>query len=256
MNNYENVLKSLFCKQRQLNFIKSDFAEQRFSIYENTILNGLITSLKLTYPKTWILLGDSCANLMARRFIYQKYNLPVTACLNDWGEGFYGFLEEQPELKNICYLGEFALFEWYYHLVNISLSEDRQVATSILSNCTENQLDTLKLRFKSNIYLMKFNYRIDIIDEFLIEKKFNERNLNINRDVYYMVMCKNNFIVEKILVKPDLWFFLDLLKKGINLKKAYLLTATDYNSFDLTQAIYFILTNQLIYSIEFNASNL
>jgi hypothetical protein len=88
----------------------------RLSIYHTNITQALRKALFLTYPLTWKLLGEECANGAAYAFIREGTSLPVVGNLEEWGSGFPTFLETFSSTQSLSYLPDFARFEWLKHV--------------------------------------------------------------------------------------------------------------------------------------------
>lgn len=98
-----------------LSFIKSSYPAERLDIYRQTIFENIRNSLAITFPGIWKLLGEECANSAAYAFSKHQHNLPISGCLDDFGENFPKFLGVQKELQALPYLKDYAYFEWLKH---------------------------------------------------------------------------------------------------------------------------------------------
>lgn len=84
--------------------------EERLAIYRNTIIGGLTTALRLSYPAVHRLVGAAFFESAAQIFI--AAHLPTAACLDDYDPAFADFLEDFPAASTLPYLGGVARLDW------------------------------------------------------------------------------------------------------------------------------------------------
>src|SRR6266852_5090780 len=63
---------------------------ERLTVYRNTFGSALTTALRLSYPAVHLLVGAEFFDGAAR--IFMEAHPPTSACLDDYGEEFPGFL--------------------------------------------------------------------------------------------------------------------------------------------------------------------
>lgn len=85
-------------------------AGERLDIYRNTFASALTTALRLSYPAVHRLVGAEFFEGAARIFI--EASPPKSACLDDYGEGFAGFLLDFEPAASLAYLPDVARLEW------------------------------------------------------------------------------------------------------------------------------------------------
>jgi putative DNA-binding protein len=85
-------------------------AAERLDIYRNTFASVATTALRLSYPAVHRLVGAEFFEGAARIFI--AASPPESACLDDYGEGFAGFLSGFEPAASLPYLGDVARLEW------------------------------------------------------------------------------------------------------------------------------------------------
>jgi hypothetical protein len=91
-------------------------AAERFNIYRDNVAITLIGALRLAYPAVDKLVGPDFFGSAVRAFI-ARYP-PRTACLDDYGHEFPGFLAAFPAAAALAYLPDVAQLEW---TVNVAL---------------------------------------------------------------------------------------------------------------------------------------
>lgn len=82
----------------------------RLDVYRNTLASALTTALRLSYPAVHRLVGAEFFEGAARIFI--EGSPPKSACLDDYGEGFAGFLLDFDPAASLAYLPDVARLEW------------------------------------------------------------------------------------------------------------------------------------------------
>lgn len=85
-------------------------AGERLGIYRNTFVSSLTRALGLSYPAVHLLVGAEFFEGAARIFI--EAHPPTSACLDDYGEGWPGFLSGLESAASLAYLPDVARLEW------------------------------------------------------------------------------------------------------------------------------------------------
>jgi hypothetical protein len=84
--------------------------DEVLAIYRNTVASTLVNALRLSFPAVQHLVGADFFEAAAREFI--RGNVPASACLNDYGDEFPGFLARFPPAATLPYLADVAQLEW------------------------------------------------------------------------------------------------------------------------------------------------
>ncbi|MDE2165270.1 MAG: putative DNA-binding domain-containing protein [Alphaproteobacteria bacterium] len=82
----------------------------RLAVYRNTIVAGLTTALRLSYPAVHRLVGAAFFESAAQLFLEARP--PRAACLDDYDPGFADFLAGFAPAAAIPYLAGVARFDW------------------------------------------------------------------------------------------------------------------------------------------------
>ncbi len=85
-------------------------AATRLGIYRNNIIGNLTRALRLSFPAIERLVGADFFAVAAQRFIVASP--PRAADLNQYGEGFAGFLASFEAAASVPYLPDVARLEW------------------------------------------------------------------------------------------------------------------------------------------------
>lgn len=83
---------------------------ERLDIYRNTFASVLTTALRLSYPAVHRVVGVEFFEGAARIFI--EAHPPTSACLDDYGEEYPGFLSDFEPAASLPYLPDVARLEW------------------------------------------------------------------------------------------------------------------------------------------------
>ena len=85
-------------------------AAARLAVYRNTIVAGLITALRLSYPAVHRLVGAAFFESAAQVFL--EAQPPRSACLDDYDPAFADFLDKFAAAAAIPYLAGVARLDW------------------------------------------------------------------------------------------------------------------------------------------------
>ncbi len=237
-------------KQLKLDFVASSFAQERFAIYRQTLFENLRHALAITFPGIWILLGEECANSVAYAFIKQSSNLPTTGCLDDWGYELVNFFETITELKQLPYLKDVAIVEWYKHQSYIA-ADTSCVEITELQRFSESEINELQFQFHPSVFLFQSRYPLQHI--FNVIEDLNAPTIDLNLKTTYALILRNEYDVEKIWLQQQQWLFLNALKQGKKLSEVFEDVLSIDQDFDLTQMIYFMFEKKLISAVKFDS---
>lgn len=82
----------------------------RFSVYRNNVVVGLVEALADTYPAVRALVGDDFFRAASRDFV--RACPPRSPVLIDYGGAFPGWIASFPPAAGVPYLGDVARLEW------------------------------------------------------------------------------------------------------------------------------------------------
>lgn len=238
--------QAILGKKTDSAFIASSDADERLAIYRQTVIQNLIHALSLTYPGVWKLLGQGCADGIAKRYCQTETHLPTTGCLDDWGEGLVYFFKTIPEVKSLPYLEDYARYEWHKHqslcanpLKNLSLS----TINNLLNNIPE-----ARITFHPSLQLFLSQYPIDDIDA-LIQNP-DHPGITLKCSPTYGLIIRLDQGVTTYWIDKNCYEFIACLKSGITIDLAYEKQIKADPSFDLPAALTIILQSGAIVHIE------
>jgi hypothetical protein len=81
----------------------------RFGVYRNNVMVGLIEGLRDAYPVVCRLVGDEFFRAMAG--VFARANLPCSPVMLEYGDGFADFIEGFPPAGSLPYLADVARLE-------------------------------------------------------------------------------------------------------------------------------------------------
>ena len=134
--------------------------KNRLSIYKNNITQALLKALALTYPLTWKLIGEDCANGAAYAFVQEGTFLPRMGNLDEWGADFPHFLEQFLPTQNLAYLPDFVKLEWLKHRAYCAENVSSLNALDFKDMDPENYVN-LVLKLHPSVQLLSSPYSLD-----------------------------------------------------------------------------------------------
>jgi hypothetical protein len=134
--------------------------DELLAIYRNTVLSTLVNALRLSFPAVQRLVGADFFEAAAREFI--RANAPASACLNDYGDQFAGFIAQFPPAATLTYLADVAQLEW---AVNRALhaADVGKLDLSRLASLAEAALPHVKFTAHPSLSLLRLGSAADAI---------------------------------------------------------------------------------------------
>jgi hypothetical protein len=227
--------------------LKGPSPRNRLSIYHNTIRAGLRKALEFTYPLTWELIGEDCANGAAYAFIREYSHLPQTGILDDWEAAFPDFLGQFSPTQSLAYLPDFARLEWLKH---VSSSAEDQVSLSAhdFKDMNAESYGKLILKLHPSVHFLSSSYPLDQI---LAVVKGEVVSVELeSRKSYVLLIRPTHFVHIHWLSEVDFSFF-SYLQKGDSLIDA--LEKMDQKEFHFQETLSFSLQNGLFSEYAFTS---
>jgi len=134
--------------------------EARLAIYRNTILGGLTTALRLSYPAVHRLVGDAFFESAAQLFI--AAHPPRSACLDDYHPGFADFLGEFPPAAAVPYLVGVARLDWAVSRA-LHAPDAEALDAARLAAIPADRLDRVRLVPHPSVSLVRADHPVDAI---------------------------------------------------------------------------------------------
>ncbi|MCD9146543.1 HvfC/BufC N-terminal domain-containing protein [Pseudophaeobacter flagellatus] len=138
-------------------------AGRRFSVYRNNIAVSLREAMHSAFPVITKLLGTENMNGLSRLFLHA--HPPKSPLMMFYGAEFPNFLEAQPQLSHLGYLGDVARLELAmrqaYHAADAT-----PIAPDTLVGLSEDALLTSRLTFAPALHLLQSPWPIEAIWRF------------------------------------------------------------------------------------------
>jgi hypothetical protein len=217
-------------------------ATDRLTIYRNTIIENLRNALQLTYPAIWKLLGNECANSVARVFIKDNKNLPDSAFIDDWGGGFPDFLQQFEPLQHLIYLSDVARLEWFHHR-SYCVQNTNPFKAQKLKQFSEEEMLNLQFKFNSSVFFYHSQYALQPIFA-LIDNP--ENTINLEKKDSFAIILRYKQEVQVFWVEENVFNFLMALQQGLTLENAFIAQGAEFN---LPQALQFMLNYNMIWKV-------
>lgn len=239
--------ESIFQKNlKELNFIRSNLADERLEIYRQTIYENMRNALKITFPGIWTLLGEECANNAAFAFCKLSKNLPKTGCLDDFGEEFPSFLGSLQELHPLPYLKDYASYEWIKHLAH-SARRTPAISPLSLQSLPEQIIEDITFSLVPACYLFSSIFPLVEINE--IVKNAQANAITLNKKPSYAIIVGLKDDVYTFWISKGNWILIEQFFLGKTLSHSADYAAKSDNDFNLNEGIALALKMQIIKSI-------
>lgn len=217
--------------------------ENRLSVYHGSVRETLRKALHLTYPLTWKLIGEDCANGAAYAFIREEKWLPQTGNLDDWGEEFSTFLKNFPPTQSLSYLSDFARLEWLSHLAYGAPDKPPLTHQSLqsLQKLPNEAYEKLSLELHPSTHLLSSAYPLDQI---LAVVKEEISSTILEQRGAYALLARPYKSVEIHWISKPFFVLFSQFEEGCPLLDA--LNALEDDTFELSSFLSFAFQQELI----------
>jgi hypothetical protein len=141
-------------------------AELALTIYANNLSGALIKALTAAFPACRRILGETCFNAIAYRFM--EHSPSMQADLNRYGASFSDFLDDwtatQAAFSDYRYLGDLARLEWHCHTA-YTAADDPPFDFKALAEASRDAPETLRFRLSHSLGLLQSDYPLMEIRE-------------------------------------------------------------------------------------------
>ena len=222
-------------------------AKFRLKIYRNNIFQCLRHALEMTFPNVWKLVGKECADTIAYRFCQNLNNLPLTPCLDDWGNRFPAFLQKIEPIHRLVYLKDIAELEWLQHKSNLA-ANFKALTPSRLQRFSHH-LETLRFKFNPSVHLFSSGYLLKEIINF-IDQPDDKIKINLQRQPCYAVIARKSNHVFIQWISRDQFHFFSTIKNGFTLIQSYEAICSKNSDFDLNLALQLMFKFELLWKLK------
>lgn len=218
----------------------------RLQVHRDTILENLVSSLRISYPMVWKLLGEDCARGVALAYSHDLSNLKPRGEMNDFGDRFPEFLGSFDSTRHIEYLSDFARFEWLRYMSYCSAREHVLPMKELQSFFVESGGEGC-LNFNSSVYFISSQFPLLDIEKFLYNSEKNSLNLKSERS--YIMIFRTDNKVEAIDLPYERWKILYALNQGKSLNQAVEYLSEDSFEAEMILIIKLLLSKNIVRGI-------
>ncbi len=216
----EKLKNAIFGAKESLDFIKPNgviTANDRIMVHCDTVLENFVTSLKITYPGIWQLIGENCARGAALAYSHNYDNLTNRSAMGNFGENFPAFLGNFPSTKHLQYLPDYARLEL---LKSRSYAAPRQSAINLeeLQSFFDADIESCKLLLNASIFFLKSIFPLMNIQELLDNSDSDE--LYLNKTECFVMICRVQNKIETLYMGEKQWKFFQAINAGSTIGKA------------------------------------
>lgn len=198
-------------------------AQDRLTIYRDSILGGISSGLMGVYPVCTRLVGETFFTHMVAGYLRQYPS--GSADMGDYGEFLADYLDEflvkinqQQDLK---YLADVARLEWLWHqafnAAELSLDADNVLPLSELTNVSSEQQGGINFKLQPSLGLLLSDYPVDQIWQMNQLKSGEQEGVDITIELKeecreFVIWRSSDFAmnIERITLAGGLAFLKDL----------------------------------------------
>lgn len=218
----------------------------RLRVHRDTILENFISSLKITYPGVWRLVGEDCARGVALAYSHDLNHIQNRENMNSFGDRFPEFLSNFASTRHLDYLPDFAMLEWIRSRSYESVNEgflSAQDMQEFFINGDENG----KLLLNSSVYFLESKFPLENIQKLLDDPEIKE--LNLDDSAAYIIVCRVQGKIETLYLSKNQWQFLYNLNNGDVIGKAIECFSNEEIETELSIMIGLLLSKQMVREI-------
>lgn len=207
-------------QEEHLPFIKVNgviTTSDRLTVHRDTVFNNLTSSLRITYPGIWRLLGEDCAYGVAMAYSHDYVNLTSRSAMDDFGENFPQFLANFPSIKHLQYLPDFARLE-LLRAKSYRAIMQAPLAIEQLQAYFESGIESCQILLNASIYFLQSEYPLMNIQELLDNPDSVE--LSLQKQECFLVVCRTSGKTETLFLEARPWNFLRSISNGNSVSTA------------------------------------
>jgi hypothetical protein len=193
-------------------------AADRLDIYRNTIFSGLTRALRLAYPAVERLVGSEFFDGAADIFV--RAHLPRAAYLDQYGDGFAGFLRDFAPAAALPYLADVATLEW---AVNAALHASDEAPLEFTKLTTVPAQDQGRVAFRPHpsVRLLRTHHPVDDIWRAVLARDDRAlAALDLSAGPVLLLVERGDDSIEVNRLEEPAWRFLAALCAGESLGAA------------------------------------
>ena len=211
----------------------------RMQIYKDNVLITLFETLKDTYSIVCKLVGEEFFRYCVNEYV--KMHKPESGNLHDYGEEFPEFLKEFTPTKELKYLPDIAMMQYYMDLAYFA-ADNEKIDRNKLAAVPPEQLENLKFKLHPSVYLVSSDYPLDKIKD-MVEKsddgddQAGGEQINLDQGGVNLLVVRPEYEVNLIVISDAEYEFLRNIKEGKGLFESFEQAIAKDESFDISKAI-------------------
>ncbi|WP_076414004.1 DNA-binding domain-containing protein [Shewanella sp. UCD-KL12] len=189
----------------------------RLGIYRNNSLQALTSTLRITFPICFELVGEHCFNLLAKEYIQSNPMLEIN--LNHYGEKFPLFLEQvigtSEQFSKVEYLGQMAQLEWLIQLSYYAADSLNCLPIAQIAEVNEQQHKDLLLLLRPDVFILQSGY--PLYDIWLTHQQDTHIDIDFSQSEYYFSISRDPYKPLVKQINEHHYCLLHALSKGESL---------------------------------------
>jgi len=219
-------------------------ASERFAVYRNNVVSGLIRALAAGFPATEAIVGAEFFAAMAA--IYVRVSPPVSPVLLDYGATLPEFLAGFEPVAELPYLADVARLELGYTRA-FHAADAAPLPPGRLNDLAAYHIGALRLALHPSAQILRSAYPIaDIWAMNTGRARLQEIEDWVAQDI---LLLRPQHEVAAILLAPGEAEFLRRLQTGVTLEQAAIAALADADDFDLGTALAAMFTRGAVIAI-------
>jgi len=191
-------------------------AGQRLGIYRNHHRLSLAAAIATHYPTMRGIVGDEAFDQLAADYVAQFP--PTDACLALYGEGFARFLERDPRLGDLPYLGDVARLDWA--LIQAQIAPDLPAVTAEDLTSWGADLAAARFRLHPAATLIRSSYPLLAIRRLALSSNAAAEAVDLASGDCNLLVLRQGADVVWLPLANDAFLFLSALAGGAALMEA------------------------------------
>lgn len=217
---------------------------KRFSIYRNNVIVSLVDALAARFPVTQMLVGEDFFRAMARAYVTE--HPPQSRLMAEYGGSFPDFIAGFEPAATLLYLADMARLEALrteaYHAADCE-----PLGQADFARLADDSLTTTRFECHPSLRLLRSRHAVVSLwaaHQGLLE--IGQVDPDLPEDA---LIIRPRLEVEIIRVPPGAAIFFTRLQQGEILGGAAIQAAEASPGFDLTQAMYLLVTTGMVVRI-------
>jgi hypothetical protein len=192
-------------------------AEDVLAIHRNNVRATLTEALGSIFPAVKNLIGEDCFTAIAGRFV--ERHPPASPVLSAYGDAFPGFLDSQPTLSGIPYLGDVGRLEWAWNEA-FHASDAPALAPDKLRQAALTGQDDLRLTLHPSARLVASDYPASRIWRMARRPDEHPDEIDLDAGPEHLLIVRPRFEVTVTTLDPGAYALLRALKDGCGFNAA------------------------------------